>query len=81
MVIRPNRRSYIAFLDVYPKVNNTVYRYKIQTPQGASKSKVHWEKLGVRQRKDGDIIDNSRRWNHIPIILDPKKTTEDILNP
>jgi hypothetical protein len=31
--------------------------------------------------KEGDIIDNTRKWNHIPIILDPQKTTEDILNP
>lgn len=78
VVIRPNRRSYTAFLEVYPKVNNTVYKYKIKTPIGASKSKVFWEELGVRQRKEGDIIDVSRRWSHIPIITNPKNNEDEI---
>lgn len=79
VVSRPNRRSFIAFLEVYTKVNNTVYQYKIKTPIGASKSSVFWEKLGVRQRKEGDIIDISRRWNQIPIIIDPQEN-KDLTN-
>ena len=72
MVIqRPVPRTFIAHIEVYPKVNDNVYRYEIKTPCGCSRRVPTWKKIGVRKRREGDIIDLSRKWNHIPINIPP----------
>lgn len=71
IVRRPKSGCYWATLEVLTKVNNSVYQYTIYTPPGASKSKPRWEKTGVRQRRDDDIKDVSRKWSHIPINPTP----------
>jgi hypothetical protein len=71
IVRRPQSGCYWATLEVLTKVNNSVYQYTIYTPPGASKSPPKWEKTGVRQRREDDIKDVSRRWNHIPINPNP----------
>ena len=71
VISRPNRRSYKALAEVYPKVNDYVYKYSLQSPAGASKMKPRWKKVGERKRREGDIVDVTRRWNHIPINIPP----------
>lgn len=73
IVRRPKSGCYWATLEVLTKVNNKVYQYTIYTPPGASKSLPKWEKTGVRERRDDDIKDVSRKWNHIPVIPNPKE--------
>lgn len=73
IVRRPKSGCYWATLEVLTKVNNKVYQYTIYTPPGASKSLPRWEKTGVRERRDDDIKDVSRKWNHIPVIPNPEK--------
>lgn len=61
VINRPVKQTYTVYLEVYPKVNNKVYMYKIQTPHANSKSKVRYEYQNCRKRKKEDIKDRTGR--------------------
>ena len=69
VIRRPKPRCFIAEAEVYSRVSDNVYQYVIKTPCGASRKKTTWQKVGIRKRKEGDIKDLSKKWNHIPINL------------
>jgi len=77
VIRRPKPRCFIAEADVYLRVSDNVYQYVIKTPCGASRKKTTWQKIGTRKRKEGDIKDLSRRWNHIPINLTPETESKE----